>query len=95
MRTIVEGARAQMVDANLPLKLWAKSINTMVYIKNRSPTSAVYEGTITPIQDFHRGKLPHVDHIRIFGSETYVFYKSTTRPGMIPKTWTGYRVGYS
>lgn len=37
MRTVVEGARAQMIDANLPIKLWAESINTMVYIKNRSP----------------------------------------------------------
>lgn len=94
MRTIVEGARAQMVDANLPLKLWAESINTMIYIKNRSPTSAVYEGTITLIQDFHCGELPHIDHIRIFGSETYMFHESTTRPGMTPKTWTGYFVRY-
>lgn len=72
MRTVIEGARAQMIDSNLPLKLWAESINTMVYIKNRSPTSAVYEGIITPIQDFHQGDSPRVDHIQIFGSKTYV-----------------------
>lgn len=94
MRTVVEGARAQMLDANLPLKLWAESINTMVYIKNRSPTSALYEGTITPIQDFHRGNPPRVDHIRIFGSEAYVFDESATRPGLTSKSWTGYLVGY-
>ena len=85
MRTVVEGARAQMVDANLPIKLWAESINTMVYIKNRSPTSAIYEGTITPIQDFHRGSPPNVDHIRIFGSETFVFNKSDSQPGLTSK----------
>ena len=94
MRTVVEGARAQMVDSNLPLKLWAESINTMVYIKNRSPTSAVHECTITPVQDFHRGESPRVDHIRIFGSEAHVFEESDTRPGMRSKAWTGYLVGY-
>ena len=94
MRTVVEGARAQMLDANLPLKLWAESINTMVYIKNRSPTSVLYEGTIRPIQDFHRENPPRVDHIRIFGSETYVFDESPTRPGVTSKAWMGYLVGY-
>ena len=34
MRMVVEGGRAQMVDSNLPLKRWAESINTMVYIKS-------------------------------------------------------------
>ena len=53
MRIVVEEARAQIVDANLLIKLWAESINTMIYIKNRSPSSAVYEDIITPIQDFH------------------------------------------
>lgn len=70
-------------------------MSTMVYIKNQSPTSAVYKGTITPIQDFHCGKPPNVDHILIFGSEVYVFHESATWPGMTSKTWTGYLVGYS
>lgn len=50
----------------------------MVYIKNKSPTSAVYEGTMTPIQDFYQGSLPNVDHIRIFSLETYVFNESNS-----------------
>lgn len=70
MRTVVEGAQAQMIDANLPIKLLAESINAMVYIKNRSPTSAVHKGTMTHIQDSHRGEPPDVNHIRIFGSKT-------------------------
>ena len=94
IRTVVEEARAKMIDTNFPIKLWAKSINTIVYIKNRSPASAVYEGTMTPIQDFHRGDPPNVDHIRIFGSETYVFNESDSQPGLTSKAWTGYLVGY-
>ena len=74
-----------MIDANLPIKLWAESINTMVYIINRSPASAVYEGTMTPIQDFDHGDPPNVDHIRIFGSETYVFNESDSQPALTSK----------
>ncbi len=66
----------------------------MVYIKNRSPASAVYEDTMTPIQDFYRGDSPNVDYIRIFGSETYVFNESDSQPGLTSKAWTGYLVGY-
>lgn len=94
MRTVVEDARAQMVDANLPFKLWAKLMNTMVYIKNRSPTSAVYEKTITLIQDFHPDERSNVNHICIVGSEAYMFHESVTRPGMTSKTLTRYLVGY-
>lgn len=49
MQTVVEGAQAQILNVNRFLKLQAKSINTMVYIKNRLPTSALYKGTITSI----------------------------------------------
>lgn len=94
MRTVVKGARVQMVDANLLIKLWAESISILVYIKNRSPSAVVYEGTMTPIQDFYRGNQPNVDHIRIFGSETYVFDESYSKPGLISKAWKGFLVGY-
>ena len=83
-----------MIDANLPTKLWAESIDILEYIKNKSPTSAIYEGTMIPIQDFHRGDPPNVDHLRIFGSETYIFDESGSQRGLISKAWKGYLVGY-
>ncbi len=85
MRTFVEGARAQIIDANLLIKLWAESINTIVYIKDGSQSSAVYKDTMTPIQDFHRGNPPNVDHISIFDSKTYVFNESDSKPGLRSK----------
>ena len=80
MRTFVEGARALIIDANPPIKLWAKPINTMVYIQNRSQASAVYESTMTHVQDFNRSDPPNVDHKCIFGSKTYVFNESDSKP---------------
>ena len=49
---------------------------------------------MTPIQDFHRGNPPNIDHIRIFGFETYVFNESDSQPGLKSKAGTGYLVGY-
>lgn len=94
MRIIVESVKAQMVNAKLSLNEWLESINILLYIKNRSFTSAVYEETITSIQNFHRGKPPNVNHIRIFGNETNVFHEYITWPETIPKILTGYLVDY-
>ena len=55
---------------------------------------ALYKGIITPIQDFHQGNPPRVDHIRIFGLEAYVFDESAKRPDLTSKAWMGYLVGY-
>ena len=94
MRTIVEGARAQIVDSRLPLKLWAESISTMVYLRIRSPSSAIPDQTITPFQAWHKGNPPAVGHIRIFGCTTYVFDETKPKPKLASKTWTGFLVGY-
>ena len=94
IRTIVEGARAQIVDSGLLLKLWAESISTMVYLRIRSPSSAVQDKTITPFQAWHKGDPPAIDHIRIFGCIAYVFDETKPKPKLASKTWTGYLVGY-
>ncbi len=86
MQAVAKSARAKVLTANISFKLWAKSINTIIYIKNCSPKSAIYKSTFTPIQDFYRGHPPKVDDIRIFGSETYVFDETSTRVDVISKT---------
>ncbi len=94
MRTIVEGARAQIVDSCLPLKLWAEFISTMVYLRIRSPSSAISDQTITPFQIWHKSNPPSVGHIRIFGCTAYVFDETMPKPKLASKTWTGFLVGY-
>ena len=95
MRTIVEGARAMMLDSHLPLILWAEALTTMTYIRNRSPTPfTVQQSTVTPFQAWNHGAQPTIDHLRIFGSTTYVFNESQPLPKLAAKSWTGYLVGY-
>ena len=62
--TIVESARSMMFHSNLSVNFWAKAVNTAVYLKNRSPTTAL-DG-ITPYECLFNRK-PDVTHLRVFG----------------------------
>jgi hypothetical protein len=63
-RTIVETARCMLAEAKLPRKFWAEAVSTAVYLRNRSPTTAV-EG-MTPYESL-TGVKPKVDTLRVFG----------------------------
>ena len=93
IRTTIEGARTIMVDSGLPLHLWTEAISTMVYLKNKSPSSAIQDGKVTPEEAFTQQGQPRVDHLRIFGSMAPVFDED---PGskLQSKAWKGYLVGY-
>ena len=40
-RTVVETARCMLTESKLPRKFWAEAVSTVVYLRNKSPTSAV------------------------------------------------------
>ena len=63
-KTLVEAVRSVLVDARLPHRFWAEALSTAVYLRNRSPTTAV-EGK-TPFEAW-TGQKPNVGHLRVFG----------------------------
>jgi len=67
-RTIVETARCMLAEAKLPRKFWAEAVSTAVYLRNRSPTTAV-KG-MTPYESL-TGEKPEVDTLRVFGCLAY------------------------
>jgi len=67
-RTLVEMTRSMLAGSGLPQKLWAETLSTAVYLRNRSPSKAV-KG-MTPFESFH-GKKPYVGHLRVFGCVCY------------------------
>ncbi len=93
MHTTIEGARTIMVDSDLPLHMWTEAISTMVYLKNKSLSSAIQDGKVTPEQAFTQQGQLHVDHLRIFGSMTLVFDENPPSKHQ-SKAWKGYLVGY-
>ena len=67
-RTLVEMTRSMLAGSGLPQKLWAETLSTAVYLRNRSPTKAVKK--MTPFEAF-QGKKPDVGHLRVFGCVCY------------------------
>ena len=43
--TVVECARSMLSHSNMPNVFWAEAVNTAVYLRNRSPTTALKETT--------------------------------------------------
>ena len=67
-RTLVESSRSMLLDADLPQRFWAEAVSTANYLKNRCPSRAV-KG-MTPYEAWH-GTRPKVEHLRVFGCESY------------------------
>ena len=59
-RTILDNVRAMLYHAKLPLYLWAEAVSTVVYLRNRSPTSS-FKGA-TPYERWH-GVKPNIEHL--------------------------------
>lgn len=91
-RTIVELARTMRLSKNLPKFLWAETVNTAVYILNRTGTSRVQDKT--PYELF-TGKNVHVKNLRIFGTPCFVHVPKQHRKKWDSKSQRGILVGYS
>ena len=90
-RTILDNVRAMLYHANLPLYLWAEAVSTVVYLRNRSPTSS-FKGA-TPYERWH-GVKPNVEHLRVFGCNVYVHVPAEKRKKLDQKALKGIFVGY-
>lgn len=62
-RTLVEKARCLMHEAGCNERMWAESVNTSAYLKNRSPHKAVCG---TP-EEIWSGKKVDLGHLKVFG----------------------------
>ena len=90
-RTIVERTKAILADSNLPKQLWMEIASTVVYLKNRSPTSAVKD--MTPYEAWHKEK-PDLSHLQIIGTKAYVHVPKDLRKKLDFNAKTGIFVGY-
>ena len=50
----MENVRSMLYHSNLPLYLWAEAVDTVVYLRNMSPTSS-FKGE-TPYERWYGGK---------------------------------------
>lgn len=89
-RTLMDRARAMLIDSGLPNNLWAEAVRTANYIRNRSPVS---NKSVTPFEAFH-GIKPDVSDMRVFGATAYALTPKTLRHKLEPVSFRGTFVGY-
>ena len=90
-RTIMEGARSMLYQAKLPLKFWAEAVSTIVYLRNRSPTTSLKGNT--PFEYWFQKK-PDVSNLRVFGCICYVHVPDALRKKLDPKSYKAVFMGY-
>ena len=90
-RTIMGRVRAIIEDAKFPRELWDEIATTVVYLKNRSPTSAL--DNLTPHEAWHKTK-PNLQHLRILGCTAYVHVPEEKRIKLDSHTMEGQLIGY-
>jgi transposase InsO family protein len=69
-RTLVELARAMIIEQELPEFLWEHAVLHAAYIRNRSYTRTL-QGESTPYELWHKNK-PNVAHLREFGAPVWI-----------------------
>jgi len=91
-RTLEEKVTCMLTDANAPKYFWAECLQTAVYLKNLSPTSAL-TSDVTP-EEIWTGTKPNVGHLRVWGCVADVLIPSMQRAKFAEKSWRGVFVGY-
>ena len=90
-RTLVETARSMLVGANLPHRFWAEALSTATYLRNRSPTKAVFD--MTPCEAW-TGEKPQVEKLRVFGCQAFVHIPKDERRKLDSKSKKCLLLGY-
>ena len=68
-RTLMEKERSMLSSTGIGQEFWADAVETTCYLVNQSPTSTLVEKTP---QEVWTGKKPSIDHMHIFGYDSYV-----------------------
>ena len=91
-RTLVERARAAILDHGLPRNLWGESVQAANYVRNRSIAARIPAGT--PWKSAFNVQ-PDVSHLRVFGCIAYVHRPRQRRKKLDNKAQKGIFVGYA
>ncbi len=78
-------------EKNLPNYFWVEAVATIVYIMNRTPTSAIHG--MAPKEKF-TSKKPNVSHLKVFGCITYVHVLDEKKSKLDPKAKKCIFIGY-
>ena len=90
-RTIMERAQNMRLHAGLPLKMWAETVNTVVYLINRGPSNPLGCGIL---EEAWKGKKVSYSFLKTFGCEAFAHVDSENRTTLDAKSKKYVFVGY-
>jgi hypothetical protein len=90
-RTLIERARALLIEHHLPKTVWSEAMMAASYLRNRTIGST---GERTPHELFFRAK-PDVSHLRVFGCKAYAYVEKGHRDKLDAVSDECALVGYS
>lgn len=88
-RTAMNGVRALLISPNIPAGFWGEALHAITYLKNRTIHCALNGKTPN---ELWTGRVPILNHIKIFGSKSYVHVPKHKRSKLEPTTVEGYMV---
>ena len=80
IRTAETNMRAMLKEADLPLEFWDEAIQHDAYIRNRTDTGPVIDGSVVSPHEAYTGETPSIDHIRVWGCKAYAYINPKTIP---------------
>ena len=90
-RTLMEKARSMLSGTGLGQEFWAEAVETICYLVNRSPSSALEDKTP---HEVWTGKKPSLSHLRVFGCNVYVHVPKDKRSKLDNKYEKCIFIGY-
>ena len=95
MNKTMERARIMLSGARLGQEFWAEAVDTVCYLVNRSPSSALEDKTP---QEVWTGKKPSLSHLKVFGCDAYVHVMKEKRTKLDSRSerciFIGYKDGF-
>ena len=91
-QTLLNMVRSMMFFKNVKLMFWGEAVLCAVYIKNRSPSTALQNKT--PYEMWY-GHLPRVKHFRVFGCTCYALIPAHLRNKLEARSRKCIFLGYS
>ena len=81
IQQMMEAAGAMIHDKDLPMHLWEEASRTVVYVQNCTPHRVLENKTF---KEVFSGKMPEVNHIRIFSCPVYIHIPKEKRTKLDP-----------
>jgi transposase InsO family protein len=91
--TLLDMARAMLLDAGLDKTFWAEAVATACYLHNRCPTKTA-EPDKTPFE-LWTGKKPALDHLRVFGCKAFGHIPADIRKKLDKRAKEYTMIGYA